>query len=144
MNGFSSLHIEVHITQPAPFYSDVVRIGTIFNNLLSNAVRFQDPHKGKSTLQVKVVCKSRYAHILVMDNGIGIAEEHLPKVFNMFYRATQHGVGSGIGLYLVKETVTKLNGTMRLNSRLGEFTEFEIILPNQVPLENTNPEHSER
>jgi PAS domain S-box-containing protein len=132
MNGFSSLHIEVNITQAAPFYSDVVRIGTIFNNLLSNAVRFQDPHKGKSTLQVKVVCKSRYAHILVMDNGIGIAEEHQSKVFDMFYRATQQGVGSGIGLYLVKETVTKLNGTIRLNSRFGEFTEFEIILPNQL------------
>ncbi len=129
VNGFSLLDIQTNIQQTVPFVSDPVRLAIIFRNLFSNAIRFRDGHKPKSTLAVNITCKSQYAHIIVSDNGIGIAEEHQHKVFDMFYRATEQGVGSGIGLYLVKETVTKLSGTIRLTSRFGEFTEFEIILP---------------
>ena len=131
MNDFASIDIRLKIQQATPFYSDAIRITTIFSNLLSNAVRFRDFHKAESFLEISITTLKNNARILVKDNGIGIANEHLSKVFNMFYRATDHAVGSGIGLYLVKETVLKLGGTIKLKSELGVFTEFEILLPNR-------------
>ena len=66
---------------------------------------------------------------MVKDNGQGIAEKHLDKIFNMFYRASEGGGGSGLGLYIVKETVDKLNGKIQVLSELGKGTSFSIVLP---------------
>jgi len=67
--------------------------------------------------------------VRVSDNGMGIGQEHLDKVFDMFYRATQRGAGTGLGLYICKEIVDKMNGTLSLNSTLGEGTVVEFTLP---------------
>ena len=69
-------------------------------------------------------------NIKIEDNGIGIPEKEKAKVFNMFYRANEQSKGSGLGLYIVKETVEKLEGTITLKSEEGQGTTFEIYLPN--------------
>ena len=64
------------------------------------------------------------------DNGIGIARQHIRKVFDMFYRAVEHSKGTGIGLFLVKESVKMLRGRISVKSSLGEWTVFYLNLPN--------------
>ncbi|MCI0750209.1 MAG: HAMP domain-containing histidine kinase, partial [Flammeovirgaceae bacterium] len=58
------------------------------------------------------------------DNGIGIAEEYVEKIFRMFFRANADSKGSGLGLYIVKGVVEKLKGTLSVQSTLGEGTSF--------------------
>ena len=71
-----------------------------------------------------------FYQITVSDNGIGIKKEFHNKIFEMFYRVSENSIGSGLGLYLVKETVKKLDGEVKLHSDLGKGTTFVIHLPN--------------
>ena len=73
------------------------------------------------------------AKIEFKDNGIGIRDEHLDKIFNMFYRATERSQGSGLGMYIVKQAVEKLDGKITINSKYGEGTEIKVVLPNHRP-----------
>ena len=81
-------------------------------------------------MEIKVTVSESEAEILVKDNGIGIAEENQEKVFNMFYRVSNKSVGSGLGLYIVKEAVEKLRGEIGLRSEPGKGSEFNVRLPN--------------
>lgn len=66
---------------------------------------------------------------MVADNGIGISERNLPKIFDMFYRATSSVAGTGLGLYICKEMITKLGGSITLESQLGIGTTVKIYIP---------------
>jgi signal transduction histidine kinase len=69
------------------------------------------------------------ATILIQDNGIGIDEKYQKEVFGLFMRATQKNVGTGLGLYMVKEAVEQMGGKIELNSVLTEGTTIKIVLP---------------
>lgn len=133
ISRYEKLRIITEVDDAIPFYSDYVRLSVVFNNLLSNAIKFQDATKPESFVSIKVTTNQQQALIEVHDNGIGIEENHIQKIFDMFYRATPRTDGSGIGLYIVKETIDKLNGSVRVKSKWGEWTTFEIQLPNQMP-----------
>ncbi|TAF65188.1 MAG: PAS domain-containing sensor histidine kinase [Cytophagales bacterium] len=120
----------VEVEQSVVFFSDTRRLYIILNNLISNAIRYHNPYAEQPILKIIARVDSKKAHILVSDNGIGIADEHLEKVFNMFYRANSTKVGSGLGLYIVKETVQKLGGSIKVTSQLGEGTTFVIEIEN--------------
>ncbi|MEL6250889.1 MAG: PAS domain-containing sensor histidine kinase [Bacteroidota bacterium] len=113
----------------ANFVSDLTRLKTIFNNLLSNAFRYHDPEKEESFIEVSIKLKENEAFIRVEDNGIGIEEKYQDKIFQMFYRATQKSQGSGIGLYIVKEAVEKLGGEISVDSEAGLGTTFDLRIP---------------
>lgn len=119
-----------------PFHSDRFRIQVVLNNLISNAVKYQRDNESDKKLEIKVRTVSEPAdgcEILVSDNGIGIAEEDMPELFDMFYRATTQNTGSGIGLYIVNEAVKKLGGHIEVQSSPGQFTEFKLFIPNLDP-----------
>jgi signal transduction histidine kinase len=80
-------------------------------------------------LKIKVLQEKKSLILYFADNGIGIAPEYLPKVFDMFFRATEKSDGSGLGMYIVKQTVDKLGGEILINSQLGEGTQIEIKIP---------------
>ncbi|QSE98359.1 PAS domain S-box protein [Fulvivirga lutea] len=121
---------KIAIDGPA-FYSDVWRIKEVFRNLISNAIKYADPEKDCSFISLDITITEEQATIRVEDNGIGIDDESLPKIFEMFYRATTKAEGSGIGLYIVKNAIEKLGGQVELESKADEGTIFNIILPNQ-------------
>jgi len=123
----------IRIEQDCAFYSDSKRLLVIFNNLLSNAINYHRLTQENPYIDVDIVVKPDKIHISVSDNGVGVASEHLHKIFDMFYRASYDSKGSGLGLYIVKEAVTKLNGQISVHSELGLGTKFEIILPNNMP-----------
>ncbi len=117
----------VNVVQQKPFYSDDSRLKVVFNNLISNAIRY---HNGKKPeVKVDVTIKPKYAYISIEDNGIGISKEHLSNVFRMFYRATDTNHGSGLGLYIVKETVEKLKGTVKILSKVNKGTTVMLQIP---------------
>lgn len=132
VNGFDRLTIKLILQDAAPFYSDASRLEIIFNNLISNSIRFQDKKKPAPVLVLKVTTKEDRVEINATDNGIGIAGEHMGRIFDMFFRATDRSAGSGLGLYIVKETVAKLHGTIKAKSKAGEYTTFEIVIPNAL------------
>jgi signal transduction histidine kinase len=127
----------ISISEEIPFYSDHSRLLIIFNNIISNAVRYHDRWK-ESFLQIDILVSEDMARIRFTDNGVGIAEEFIDKIFKMFFRASYESKGSGLGLYIVKSTVDKLNGKISVGSRLGEGTQFDIEIPNTFPAASMN------
>lgn len=110
------------------FYSDPERWQIVLNNLVSNSIKFSRP--GENTQIRLLVHKNDHAvQVRFEDNGVGIAPEQTDRVFNMFYRATDGATGSGLGLYIVKQTVELLGGTIQLESEPGRYTRFTIRIP---------------
>jgi PAS domain S-box-containing protein len=114
----------------APFYSDYSRLLILFNNIISNAVRYRDKWKNDSFLRVEITTDAEKATIIFSDNGVGIAEEYLENVFKMFFRANADSKGSGLGLYIVKGVLEKLNGSVDVQSKVGHGTTFTMQIPN--------------
>jgi PAS domain S-box-containing protein len=123
------------------FYSDPWRISEIIRNLISNAIKYRRLENILSEINIKITIDHLRAEIIFSDNGIGISEASLSKIFEMFYRATEQSDGSGIGLYIVKNAVEKLGGQIYVASRVGQGTRFNIILPNRINnvIHNTSP-----
>jgi signal transduction histidine kinase len=111
------------------FFTDPLRVKIILSNLISNSFKYFNTNAKNPFIEVRIKYDSHIALIKVIDNGTGIAEQHLDSIFKMFYRASENSKGSGIGLYIVKETIDKIKGKIEVTSKVGEGTEFEIILP---------------
>ncbi len=122
--------ISVKVNSPKPFSSDKARINAVLSNLVSNAIRYQNPSVAEPFVNIEVNTDDAAATIMVQDNGIGISKELHQKIFEMFYRVTEDSVGTGVGLYLVKETVDKLNGAIIVDSEPGVGTAFNLTIPN--------------
>lgn len=137
LEGVKEIDLQLEIEAVSEFVADSKRISIVLNNLISNAFKYRDITKEKSFLKIKFSCDSQTAKITIEDNGIGIDDKHKEKVFDMFYRATILSSGSGLGLYIVKETIDKLNGKISIESEFGIGTKFMIEIPNQVGLINT-------
>lgn len=117
-----------------PFYCDPLRLQMIFNNLISNAIRYHDKNKSNPFLHVNADFDGNEWKITFQDNGIGIDAAVLPKIFEMFYRGTKQSDGSGVGLYIVKQALEKIDGRIECNSVLGEGTTFSLYLPDRAEL----------
>jgi hypothetical protein len=133
MEGSESVAKNVDIIERSPLYGDPYRLLVILNNLLSNSIKYRDPEKEQNVVHFYITIEKNLLTIKVQDNGIGIPATLLPKIFNMFYRATERSEGAGLGLYIVRETVQKLGGKIDVHSESGVGTTFEIEIPNRVP-----------
>ncbi|MBL7857468.1 MAG: PAS domain-containing sensor histidine kinase [Cyclobacteriaceae bacterium] len=120
----------IAIQQHEAFYTSATRIDIILNNLVSNAIKYADLKKPEPYLNITIQVVNSQAEIRITDNGEGILEEAKPKIFDMFFRASGKGSGSGLGLYIVKEAVQKIGGTITVISTPGTGTEFIVRIPN--------------
>lgn len=132
LNGAEKIEKIVTISHES-FYCDKWRVNEIFRNLISNAIKYHNPDEENPYIKIDVEIINDRVKIRFRDNGIGIDQEIIPKVFDMFYRATEYSEGSGIGLYIVKNAVDKLAGKVSVHSEINVGTSFEIILPIMVP-----------
>ena len=130
LEGNREIKKEIDIRKQAPLYSDSYRLYTILSNLISNAIKYLDETKDQSLIQIVATITPASAIINVRDNGIGIHPDYLPKIFNMFFRATEKKEGDGLGLYIVKEMLERLHATVSITSTLGEATDFTLTIPN--------------
>jgi signal transduction histidine kinase len=110
------------------FYSDKKRLAVVLNNLIANAIKYSNPHEENSFIEVYVKQNGKQVLLQVKDNGIGIGNEHITSIFKMFYRADSKSKGSGIGLYIVKETLDKIQGTISVQSEYGKGSMFTVRL----------------
>lgn len=129
----SEIHFKINIQEnTTAFYSDSLRLRIMLNNLITNAIVYHNFHQSTPIVIIDIIYDDKRAIIQILDNGRGIAEEHHQKIFNMFYRAAEDSRGSGLGLYIVKGIVEKLNGEIDLDSEHGVGTIFSIELPNMA------------
>jgi signal transduction histidine kinase len=128
----SKFTVEVNIKQECEFASDGSKIRVILNNLFSNSVQFQKQDEVQKRITISITVLESGATILIQDNGIGIDEKYQNEVFNLFTRATQKNVGTGLGLYMVKEAVEQIAGTIELKSILSKGTDITIRLPSMA------------
>lgn len=118
---------------------DWARIQQILNNLLSNAFKFTK-EDGQIRLQVEEIRDSRNNyrkyHFTVSDNGFGMSQGFLEKIFVPFERETRFGAanvaGTGLGMPIVHDLVQKMEGTIQVTSELGKGSVFQVILPLQL------------
>jgi PAS domain S-box-containing protein len=120
----------IKVTGDCSFVSDSTRLGIVLNNLIANAIKFRDDSKKQSIISVWVKIDPDMAIIEIKDNGLGIDTRIQDKIFNMFFRANEISNGAGLGLYIVKESLGKLNGEIELNSVPGEGSTFTVKIPN--------------
>ena len=118
------------IQKDLKFYSDLDRVKTILTNLISNAISFADFYKNTSFVKIRISSHSyKKVRIQILDNGQGIRPEYQDKIFQMFYKANDIKNGSGLGLYIVKEMLDKINGTIEVKSEYGKGTVFSLEIP---------------
>ncbi|MEQ9438888.1 MAG: PAS domain S-box protein [Cyclobacteriaceae bacterium] len=130
MPAYDRIEKQIEVSEEVVQYcSDPMLIMVILRNLISNGIKYHDPSKSQSYFRISITKVNHGIQVIYKDNGVGIAQEKLSKVFDMFYRASESSNGSGIGLYILKQAVEKLQGHIQVQSALQEGTSFEIILP---------------
>ncbi len=107
-------------------YGEPEQFERMFDNLLSNAVKYT-PDGG--TVDVSLKADGTEIVLTVTDNGIGIAPNHLPEIFERFYRIDRSLDGTGLGLSIVRGTAAIYHGRVEAESMLGKGTTFKVLLP---------------
>jgi signal transduction histidine kinase len=136
MDGFDKItfSVDLHITKT--FYSDQKLIKTILSQLIENSIKYANK-TGIAFIKISIGDKTdNVIKIVVSDNGMGIKKEYHTKIFDMFFRATPEPNGTGLGLYIVQNSLQKLNGAISIESEDGMGTTFNIILPNKIEKKN--------
>lgn len=131
LENTSKINIEISVDEIIEFVSDSKRISILLNNFISNAIKYHDVNKVSPSIWISVKTTKKEAIIEIKDNGVGMAKDQLEKIFKMFYRVSSKVMGSGIGLYIVKEVIVKLNGKIEVKSKLGEGSTFTLKIPNE-------------
>jgi PAS domain S-box-containing protein len=129
LENYHDLRVDIVPKGKTQFKSDPLRVKIIFSNIISNAFKYYNAEVS-SYLKITLDVNHFNATITFKDNGIGIREEYVGRVFDMFYRATERSQGSGLGMYIVKQAVDKLNGTVQIKSIFTKGTTIKIVLPN--------------
>ena len=121
---------EPECAEPIYIWGNHDRVEQMLINLIENAVKY---NKEGGSVTVSLFPGRENVQLLVSDTGIGIPEEHLPRLFERFYRVDKGRSramgGTGLGLAIVKHIVTSMNGLIEVHSKFGEGTEFLITLP---------------
>jgi signal transduction histidine kinase len=125
------IRLMTKVVQHETFRCDEISLKIILNNLLSNAFKYQQKENDDKWIELSIEVERGMATIYVKDNGIGIHESHTSEIFNMFFRATSEGIGSGFGLYNVKDALSKINGEIKIDSVLDKGTTFIVTIPNK-------------
>ncbi|MCU0356620.1 MAG: HAMP domain-containing histidine kinase [Cyclobacteriaceae bacterium] len=125
--------IDFTVSASAPvIITDKSRLRIILSNIIANSIRYYNASRDNPMVAVHVGKVAEGTCITIRDNGIGISEESQPRIFDMFYRASDRSGGSGLGLYIVREMMEKMGGRVEVQSVYGEGSKFTIIFPEQT------------
>ncbi|RUT72126.1 PAS domain-containing sensor histidine kinase [Flavobacterium cupreum] len=127
------IQYDIKVTQQRSFYTDRLRFNTILENLISNAIKYQKKEESGRYIKIAGHADNETLHLTIADNGIGIAPAYHQKIYDMFFRLSGKKEGSGIGLYIVKDAIEILQGSINIASEEGIGTTFTITLKNLKP-----------
>ncbi|MBT4287064.1 MAG: response regulator [Deltaproteobacteria bacterium] len=120
------------IKEPAYVLGNEASLIRIFNNILSNAIKFT-PIKGEISIELVLINNKSQVSTLIIDNGIGIAKDKLPKLFSKYSNISRVGTagekGTGLGMSITKELVERHNGSISVDSEVDKGTSFQLIFP---------------
>ncbi len=138
MENAANIEKIVEITPGPAFIGDSFHIGIVLSNLISNAIKYTDSKKPKPFVKVTVATTEKDCTFTVEDNGLGIPETYQARIFDLFFRASTQSFGSGLGLYITRNAIDKMEGEIEISSKEGQGTSFKVILPN-VPKQIESP-----
>ena len=121
--------LAINFEEPAesiPVEGDSNRLRQVFINILDNAIKYTDDG---GTIKISTAVRNNKVYVRIRDNGKGIPADEIDKIKEKFYKASNSVKGSGIGLAVVDEIVSAHGGEFNIDSKLGEYTEAEIVLP---------------
>lgn len=124
------IDVVLNIRQAVPFHTDSTQFSMILSHLISNAIMFQDPRKPRHRIRIDAEVSAKRLQLKIADNGIGIQVKILRDIFLLFFRGSERSTGSGVGLYIVKETLKALGGRVSLKSKPRTGSTFSISIPN--------------
>ncbi|WP_420576713.1 sensor histidine kinase [Ekhidna sp.] len=120
--------LSIHANENVSIHTDNARLHTVLTNILGNAIKYHDLESANPEIRVRIEKSEKGLNLLISDNGAGIDQKHLPKIFDMFYRAHKSSNGTGLGLYLVKDALEHMGGSIGVTSEKGKGTTFDIHL----------------
>jgi signal transduction histidine kinase len=123
------LRFEIEVDGSSMIFCDKTRLNTIIKNLVSNSAKYRNTLLADNLILFAMSNSEDNLKFKIIDNGIGIPKSEQEKVFQMFYRVATDRIGTGLGLFIVQEITSKLNGTIHLDSIQNQGTTIEIILP---------------
>lgn len=132
---FETIIIENKITfetniETYGFESDYEILEIVIQNLVENAINFRTQDNEKTPhISLKVKEHFDWLYIMIRDNGTGISIEHLPQIYDMFFRGSELSKGNGLGLYVVKSALDRLKIEVEVTSIENSYTDFHIKIP---------------
>ncbi|WMJ73768.1 PAS domain S-box protein [Cytophagaceae bacterium ABcell3] len=124
-----NVKITVNVDDTLKVVQDINVLQIVFGNIIENAIVFRNRNLPKPEVVIEAKIENDLLKVRVKDNGSGIEEEKLPKIFDLFYRGNMHSKGSGMGLYLVENAIQKLQGKLKVDSAFGAGTEVTVSIP---------------
>lgn len=134
--GYDTVEFIYDIPEGFLLNSDAKLMSSVLQNLIFNAIKYHREEGEDKWVRVSASRTATTTSISVEDNGPGIPVEARDRLFDMFFRASLKSHGSGLGLYIVKNSIEKMHGNVRLKSQVGVGTEFIVELPNDPPEED--------
>jgi PAS domain S-box-containing protein len=122
--------INISIEEKCLFVFDKIRLTCLLNNILDNAIKFFRESEENHYVNISFISQHNESILTIEDNGEGISEDKIEDIFKMFYRASSKSTGAGLGLYICKEIVTRMNATITVKSQFGKGSSFTIYFPN--------------
>lgn len=132
LEGANEIDIEINDEHAEMIYSDSYRLVVVLTNIISNSIKYRDLNKPRAFINISVSSDQTKTIFIVKDNGVGIQEQYLPHIFKMFYRASERNYGAGLGLYIAKETIENLGGSISVESAFQVGTTLTIEVPNHL------------
>jgi signal transduction histidine kinase len=121
--------VDLHVSELPPCVGDAVQVTQVFSNLLGNALKYLDEGKAGS-IGIDGIIKDGRSIYCVEDNGIGIDLAHQEKIFEVFHRLEpSKSEGEGLGLTIVRQILSRIDGDIWLESKPGEGSRFYVALP---------------
>ncbi|NOS54968.1 MAG: PAS domain S-box protein [Cyclobacteriaceae bacterium] len=128
--SLSKIKVEVKTEGISQFYNDVDRVELTIDNVIRNAINYYDQKKVHPFIKIQVDLSDKQVKIQIADNGIGIGKDHCEHIFTMFYKATSISKGAGLGLFIAKEALEQLKGSISVESEVGFGSVFQLTIPN--------------
>ncbi|MDB5273757.1 MAG: hypothetical protein JWO58_2124 [Chitinophagaceae bacterium] len=129
IEGYTTIHIQSNVPPSLVLTTDRTLFHSIVQNLIENAIKYSDQRKEQKTLTIASQETGNFIDFSFTDNGVGIAAEFHEKVFSSFFRNSHDSNGTGLGLYIVKQNILKLGGSISLESTPGKGSTFTVHLP---------------
>ncbi|MFI1770832.1 PAS domain-containing sensor histidine kinase [Thalassobellus citreus] len=134
IEGFNDISFNINIAKGFKINSNLQLVSSLLQNIIQNAIKYRRPIGASHTpfIIISAFNIAKGVKISIKDNGIGINKNELDKVFNLYYRSNNLIEGTGLGLYISKNIVDQLKGTMSVQSVVNKMSQFDISLPNSI------------